>query len=365
MPTRPRRSPASALAVASIAITALALPPAAAAETLIVLNKAEASASLLDTASGAEVARVPTGTGPHEVAVSPDGRLAVVADYGTREAPGKTLTVIDVAAARVLRTIALGTFTRPHGILFLADGKRVAVTVEGSKALLLVDVEKGAVLRSIETNQEVSHMVAVTRDETRAFVANIGSGSVSVLDLVSGKHLSDIPTGEGAEGIEIVGKHVWVTNRGADTVSILDTASLEVVATRPCASFPIRAKATTDGRWVLVSCARSGEVAVFDAASFEEVRRVRMQIEAGDTSGRLFGDSFGTSSVPVGILVEPAGKFAYVAHTNADAVSVVDLTTWKVTSTLHGGKEPDGLGWSKLPVAAAARLKPSETESRR
>ena len=47
--------------------------------TLVVLNKAEASASLLDVATGHEIARLPTGDGPHEAAISPDGRTAVVA----------------------------------------------------------------------------------------------------------------------------------------------------------------------------------------------------------------------------------------------------------------------------------------------
>jgi YVTN family beta-propeller protein len=177
--------------------------------------------------------------------------------------------------------------------------------------------------------------------------------------------VTDITTGAGAEGIAIVGGRVWVTNRGADTVTVLDAASLATVATRACASFPIRAKATHDGRFVLVSCARSGDVAVFDAASCEEVRRVRMQLEAGDTSGRIFGDSFGKSSVPVGILVEPEGGRAYVAHTNADVVAIVDLATWKVAGTLRGGKEPDGLGWSRCDVSASARSKPAAMESRR
>jgi len=51
---------------------------AQASGTLIVLNKAEASASLIDLASGEEILRLETGVGPHEVAVSPDGKTAVV-----------------------------------------------------------------------------------------------------------------------------------------------------------------------------------------------------------------------------------------------------------------------------------------------
>jgi DNA-binding beta-propeller fold protein YncE len=83
--------------------------------TLIVLNKAEASASLLDATTGTVVATLPTGTGPHEVAVSPDGRWALVANYGAGEG-GRSLTVLDVPARRVERTIDLGDYRRPHGV---------------------------------------------------------------------------------------------------------------------------------------------------------------------------------------------------------------------------------------------------------
>jgi YVTN family beta-propeller protein len=333
--------------------------------TLVVLNKAEASASLIDIASGVEVARVATGDGPHEVAVSPDGRTAVVGNYGIRRAPGNSLTVIDVPSARVLRTIDLGDYTRPHGIVYLADGARVVVTAEGKQALLVVDVATEKILSAIETDQQISHMVAVTPDEKRAFVANIGSGSMTAIDLENGKRLANIETGDGAEGIDVTpdGKQVWVTNRGADTVSILDTQSLEVVATVTSASFPIRARATPDGRFMLVTNARSGELAVFDTATHREHRRIKMELQAAETEGRLFGDSFDESSVPIGVLVQPDGKRAYVAHANADVVSVVDLGTWEIVGGLRGGKEPDGLGFSKQDVDPKARVsRPKSSE---
>jgi len=53
-----------------------------------------------DRGSGKEVVRLDTGNGPHEVAVSPDGRTAVACNYGTRGAPGRTLTVIDLVRVR-------------------------------------------------------------------------------------------------------------------------------------------------------------------------------------------------------------------------------------------------------------------------
>jgi YVTN family beta-propeller protein len=324
---------------------------------LVVLNKSEASASLIDIDSGKEVARVPTGDGPHEVAISPDGRTAVVCDYGVRGTPGNTLTVIDVESAQSTKSIDLGDYSRPHGIVYLRSGDRVVVTAEGQKALIIVDVDKGKVVQAIDTAQEVSHMVALTPDEKRAFVANIGSGSMTASDLEKGERSANVETGEGAEGIDVTpdGKHVWVTNRGADTISVLDAQSLEVVKTVESASFPIRAKVTPDGKWVLVTNARSDELAVFDARRMQEHRRIKMKLEAEETSGRLFGDQFDKSSVPIGVLVSPNGERAYVAHANSDAISIVDLKTWEISGKVRGGKEPDGLAYSKRDVSEKVR----------
>jgi YVTN family beta-propeller protein len=57
-----------------------------------------------------------------------------------------------------------------------------------------------------------------------------------------------------------------------------------------------------------------------------------------------------TGGVPVGIVIEPTGARAFVAHTNADAVAVFDLATLAATGTLKAGREPDGLAFT--PVVA-------------
>lgn len=324
-----------------------ALAPAA---TLVVANKSDATVSLVDLDRREVVATLPTGAGPHEVAVSPNGRLAVVSNYGTREAPGSSLTLLDVPGARVMRTIELGAWRRPHGLAWLDDDV-VLVTVESSRACVAVDTRSGTVVRQVITDQEVSHMVAVAPGGARAFVANIGSGTVTAIDPVAGVKLRDLATGAGAEGIAITpdGRQVWVTNRAADTVTVLDAASLEVAAQLESPAFPIRAAATPDGRHVLITNARSGDLAVFATAAPALVRRVELPGEASG-SGHLFGDVFGRSSVPIGVVVARDGGRAYVAHTAADFVSVVDLATWQVVGRLTAGREPDGMAWSPLPV---------------
>jgi len=328
------------------------LPLALPAEgTLVVLNKSDNTASLVAAASGEVFATLPTGEGPHEVAISPDGGRAFVANYG-RQSAGRSLTVLDLAAKKVEATWTFENWSRPHGLALSADGDRLYVTSEGSKTLEVVDAASGKGIASLPTNAEVSHMVVLSPSAGRAFVANIGSGSVSVFDLENAERLAVVPTGRGAEGIAVTpdGREVWVGNRAADTLSVIDAASLEVAATIPAASFPIRVAITPDGKTALVSLARSGEVAFFSVAERKEAGRVAMPAEGGEGEGRIFGGQFGKSPVPVGLLVTPDGKEAFVACTQSDQIFAIDLASKKVVREIRAGREPDGLGF-----AAAAK----------
>jgi YVTN family beta-propeller protein len=341
----------STLTFVSVAVLVIIAPFPAAAGTLVVANKSEATVSLVDTASGEIRVTLPTGNAPHEVDVSPDGKRALIGNYGTREKPGSSLTLIDIPAAEVVKTIELQGYSRPHGIVWL-DDRRAAVTVEAEKALVVVDTESGEVVQEIGTNADVSHMVAVARRGSHAFIANIGSGSVTAIDLAIGKKVAEIPTGEGAEGIAVTpdGRQVWVTNRAADTVSVIGVSSMAQVATIEAGSFPIRAETTADGEFVLVTNAKGNDLSVFSTTKFEEVHRVSFDAVSKGADGRLFSDRFGTSSVPIGIQIVDPERRAYIAHANADDISIVDLETWQVVGTLSAGREPDGMGWSPVEV---------------
>lgn len=316
------------------------------AGTLVVLNKTDATASFLDARSGETLAVVGTGVGPHEAAVPPGEQLVVVCDYGAQK-PGNTLTLIDVEHRVPIDKIDLGEYRRPHGIAF-ATAERCYVTCEQNQALVEVDVAARKVVRAIATEQPLSHMVALVPDGTRAFVANIGPGTVSALDLATGKLLSKIECGKGSEGIDVSpdGRVVWVANREADTLSIVDAAGLKEEVELPIGDFPIRVKAAPNGKVVLVSNAQAGEVVVLDATTREVRARIGMGTREGDVlDERMFGSEFGSSPVPVGILITPDSKRAFVANTNADAVTVLDLESFEISGRFRAGRQPDGLAW--------------------
>src|SRR3954469_19416336 len=159
--------------------------------TLVVANMGDNTASIIDIATRKTIATLPTGNGAHEVAVSHDGRWAVVSNYGVRGAPGNTLTVIDVRAAVVTRTIDLGEFRRPHSSAFLPGDSIFVVTSEMSKAIVLVDFRAGTVAGSISTNHPASHMLAMTADARRIFTANIADGTVSEIDVPGRKFVRE------------------------------------------------------------------------------------------------------------------------------------------------------------------------------
>ena len=316
------------------------------AETLLVVRKSDDALDFIDPGSGLRLASVPLGHAPHEVSVSPDGRRAVVSNYGTREQPGSTLSIVDLEQPREVRRIDLAPHTRPHGVAWYAPD-RIAVTTEGSRHLLVVEPDSGRIVRVIPTGQEVSHMVAVGPGGARAFVANIGSGTLTALDLFEGRKLADIVTGSGSEAIAVTpdGREVWVGAREDGHLAIVSADRLEVTAKVPLPGIPIRIAMAPDGRTAFVTCAGSSEVVAIETATRRERGRARIDLPlAPGAPGRPYARMAAGSALPVGLLVSPDGRNVYVAATMADAVLRLDTADVAVQQTVAVGGEPDGLG---------------------
>ena len=317
--------------------------------TLVILNKNDHNAMLVDLASLEIVATLPTGYAPHEATTSKDGRWVVVANYGTSARPGSTLTIIDVQRRKVQQTIALSEFRRPHGLATNAQTGQILVTAEAQQALLFIDLAQGVVSGHTLINQDLGHMVAATGDGLRAFVTSINDGSVTAVDLASGERLRTVNTGAGAESIAVSpdNQEVWIGNREDDTITILDVSTLDKLATLPSAEFPIRVKITPDGRYALVSNMESGDVTVFDAATRKEVTRIDLNAPLpGERPGGSFAPLDGRRPMPIGLLIHPDGDVFYVATPNVNRVMIVEIGSWRVTGRITTGDTPDGLAWS-------------------
>lgn len=316
--------------------------PASAQETpdgalLLVANKQEATLSVIDVASGGLLATVPTGQGPHEVAVTSDGRWAVVCNYGG-QAPGNSLTVVDLRTRTVARTIDLGEYRRPHGIVVLPGDSLVIVTSEMSRATVLVSIERG-VLSGIQTNQAGSHMVAVTADGRRGYTANVGSGSITELDIPGGMATRTLQVAPATEGIAVTpdGREVWVGSNGAHTVTVIDTRTWKPVDTLPAAGLPYRVAISPDGETAVVPAPMAGVVRIFDVPTRTERHAVS------------FGGGGGEGAQPVGSTISSDGVYAFVALQGTNEAAMVELVTGKEIRRFATGAGPDGIAvyWPK------------------
>jgi YVTN family beta-propeller protein len=322
------------------------LDAAAQGPSLVVLNKGEASASLISLESGRTIAKLPVGDGPHEVAVSPDGRWAVAANYGTAQAPGSTLTVLDLRSRKVERTIDLGEYRRPHGIAYLPGGTRVLVTSEQSQTLVIVDVTTGRVERTIRTNVAGTHLFVLAKDGRRAWVSNIGAGSNSIVDIEQGTVLKTVATGRAPEAIDLSpdGREVWVGDGQLDRVTVLDANTLDTLATMPAGGRPNRVHFTRDGRWVFVSNIRSGTVGIYDARARKLAETITFPADSSRPLSAAAA-TLGSPTAPEGILVAADGKRIWVALNASDRIAEIDIATRRIVRYIETGSGPDGMGY--------------------
>ena len=300
------------------------------AGTLVVTNKRPSTLTILDVASGRTLATLPTGTGPHEVALSRDGRTAVVTDYGGRPA-GTTLTVVDVPTARVTRTVSLGEYRAPHGLAFLPGDSLVAVTSEATGHVVLVHVGEGVVRRAVPTQAPGSHMVAVAADGATAFTGNMGSHSVSRLDLRAGTFVRSWPVPNVPEAIGVTpdGREVWVGSNALHRVSVLDVASGTVTTAADSVDWPYRVLFTPDARTVLIPDMNGDVVRFLDRASRRELGRVAVP-----------------GGGPQGITMTPDGRHAFLSLSKEGRVAVLDVAGRRIVGYLAAGETPDGVAFT-------------------
>jgi DNA-binding beta-propeller fold protein YncE len=312
-------------AVLLAACTHAAHPGQASDGTLLIGNKGEDTVSFVDLATGNEIGRLSTGRMPHEIAMSPDGRQAAVVSYGARG-----IDMFDVPTRTKLRTIDLSPNEGPHGIVWLDDG-RLIVTTERSQTLTIVDTHNDDRVSAVRTDQQGSHMVAVSPDKRFAYTANIPAGTVTALDLQESRKLRDLQVGGRPEGIALTdrGRMLWVGDLQSPRVQVYDTQSFERVAEIETGPVPIRVLASPDERWVVTSNIGNGSLTVIDAA----MRRVVREIAVSGTH----------EAGQVTILFSPDGRRIYAAETGRDQVAEIDFETGQVLRRLVAGRNGDGL----------------------
>lgn len=294
--------------------------PAPTASPIFVLNSQDASVSVIDPESYAEVRRISTGKEPHHLYLSPDEKSLLVAN-----ALSNSLTFIDPMSGKVQRTVT--GISDPYHLRFSPDmkwfvtaanrldhvdiyrwdpqdaaqplklSKRIPapktpshlnidsrstvvyVSLQDSNELMAIDLASQAPRWKIKVGKMPAD-VFLTPDDRRLFVGLTGDRVVEVYD-VSGERptlITRLPTGDGAHAFRAQGdgQHVFVSNRVANTISQIDYRTLQVTAELPGPSGPDCMDVLADGRTLLVSSRWARKLTVIDIPSRRVIRQVNV-----------------------------------------------------------------------------------------
>lgn len=308
------------------------------AQTLLVANQGDRTVSVIDATSRRQVAtiseNVPEQWG-HEIAASSDGRTAYLPIYGNSGVgrpglDGSKLLVIDVGSRRVTGEIDFGHGVRPHEPVLDSAHGLLYVTTELDDAMTAIDTKTLKIVGKVPTGQKESHMLALSHDGRMGYTANVGPGTVSVLDMVGRKTVAVIPVAGEVQRIAISrdDRLVFTSDVKQPRLAVIDTSAKQVKTWVDLPGMGYGAGATQDGRWLLVAIPSKDEVAVVD---LEAMRVMRTVAVAKD---------------PQEILMQPDGEVAYVSCMGSGQIAAIDLTRWEVEKLIDASKGADGLGWA-------------------
>ncbi len=302
---------------------------------LLVANQDDHTLSILDPDAGRLIAKVTSnGIRGHEVAASPDGKFAYLPIYGDsgvgqRGSNGRTIEVIDIDKHQVVSTIDLGRPVRPHCIRFGPDGM-LYVTAELDKAVDIVDPRSGQLVGSVPTGRAESHMFVFSKDGTHAYTSNVGTGSVSLIDLKLRKLVTVISVADIAQRISISndGNYIFTSDQREPRLAVIDTRQNHVKHWIELPTMGYGTAPTNDGQSLLVTLPEDGRVALVNLSSF----KIDRTLEVG--------------AHPVEILMRPDQPIAYISCSQDGKIAVVNLKEWRVEKMLDSGPGADGLAWA-------------------
>jgi len=304
--------------------------------TLLVANKGDNSLGLIDVAAGKQVAEVAEdGVTGHEVIASSDGKLAYVPIYGNSGVgmpgtDGSNMVVIDLASRKVVGNVDFGKGVRPHCPLFGPKNGLLYVSTELEKAIAIIDPSTLQIIGSVPTGQEQSHMFTITRDGHRAYTANVGPGTVSVLDLDARKVLDIIPVSGQVQRISLSvdDKLVFTSDVTKPQLAIIDTATKKIKTWIAMPGLGYGSAPTQDGKWLVIALPLVNKVAAIDLKTMQVAHTIDVPTK------------------PQEVLIAPDGKTAYVSCDQSAKVAVINIADWTVKGMIDAGKGVDGLAWA-------------------
>lgn len=309
------------------------------AQTLLVANQGNATVSVLDPNSGSQLAIIEEktpGVHGHEIVATADGRTAYLPIYGSTGVgkpgiDGHEMLVIDLPSRRITAHVDFGHGVRPHQPVLDAAHHLLYVTTELDNAVTIIDPRTQKIIGKVPTGQPESHMLVLSHDGRRGYTANVGPGTVSVLDMTGRKTIAVISVSHMVQRIAISNddKYVFTSDQTTPRLAVIDTATNKVTRWVDLPGTGYGAAPTPDGRWLLVCVPSTDEVAVVDLKAMKVARTIKVP------------------STPQEILIQPGGSMAYVSCNRSGKVAAIQLADWTAAHIIAAGPMADGLAWAK------------------
>jgi YVTN family beta-propeller protein len=243
---------------------------------------------------------------------------------------GSTLAVIDLGERKVIHTIDFGRGVRPHCAVFGPKDGLLYVTTELDKSVTIIDPQTLTIVGNIPTGQAESHMLAVSADGRYGYTANVGPGTVSVLDLAARKTLTVISVAAHVQRISITPNNRWVFTSDAEKprLAVIDAATNKVDRWIALPGTGYGTASTPDGKWLLVALPNANAVSIVNLATLRVVKTIIVP------------------SAPQEVVVRPDGQIAYVSCDHSHQVAAIEINNWGV-KLIESGSGADGLAWAK------------------
>jgi YVTN family beta-propeller protein/cysteine-rich repeat protein len=302
-----------------------------------VTNANSGSVSVINTATNTVIKTIvlPTGSGPVRIAITPNGDKAYVSDDVS-----DSVWVIDTATNMITPTspIPFASGTGPSGVAVTPDGLKVYVALYYSNdAVAVIDTATDMVSDTITGVGPLPDGVAITPNGAKAYVTNRGVNTVSVIDTATNMLTRRITVGNGPTGVAITpdGAIAYVANYdpSSSNISVIDTATDMVVGSPiPVGVRPNGLVISPDGARLYVTNVTSDSVSVIDTAT------------------NMVTTTIPSVTKAAGIAITPDGARVFVAN-NGDpsnvcysssvcSVSVIDTATNTVAGTIPVGTGP-------------------------
>lgn len=307
---------------------------------LYIVSKVSREVQVFDLFTGKDIAEIPIDMFSHEAITTVDKNNVVLTNYGSTN--GNTVKVVNTKTNILEKTIELKENIRANGIVAYPEPNKVGVIDYVRNTFFVLNVKTDSIEKRIETKQEKSHLVVIHPRKPIAYVTNINSGSISVIDLNKNEVIKIIYCGVGRKGIDITpdGSEIWVTNTKENSIKIINTNTYQVINDLSTGLEPLKLKFSKDGKHCLVANALEGTISVYSQQSKKEIKTIRFH---GKTN--VVEKVFYHTPRPVNILMHPNGLYAFISNSNANKIEVINMKTFKVVSTIGTAKVPDALAF--------------------